>query len=68
MSEPTDRIDSARLFIALAVPEEVKDRLGMVQKELSEQLHANEIRWVRPELIHLTLKFLGNVVVGQLLN
>jgi RNA 2',3'-cyclic 3'-phosphodiesterase len=49
-----------RLFVALELPEEVRDALAGVQDEL-RRAGAERLRWVRPEGIHLTLKFLGNV-------
>src|SRR5690242_14727041 len=66
MSESADEVQSARLFIAVAVPAAVQAGLGIAQKELNQQLRGNEIRWVRPEQIHLTLKFLGNVALEQI--
>ncbi len=51
--------DQLRLFVAIELPGEVRDTLGRLQHEL--QLRGLEqLRWVRPEGIHLTLKFLGD--------
>ena len=48
-----------RSFIAFELPAAVISRLDSVQQELKAlQLKA---RWVRPQNIHLTLKFLGNI-------
>lgn len=49
-----------RLFIACELPHEVLNALGQVQDDL-ERAGAEQLRWVRPEGIHLTLKFLGEV-------
>ncbi len=49
----------ARLFLAINLPAEVKKHLAHIQEELA-RLGA-DVRWVRPEGIHLTLKFLGEV-------
>jgi 2'-5' RNA ligase len=48
-----------RLFVALDLPEAVRDRL----RDLITQLKAAcpEARWVKPEGIHVTLKFIGHV-------
>jgi 2'-5' RNA ligase len=54
-----------RLFIALSVPEEVKDQLRRAQSELRARLQNDPVRWTRPEQIHLTLKFLGEVAVER---
>lgn len=53
------------MFIALAVPEAVKERLRDVQRELRAQLPEDAVRWTRIGQIHLTLKFLGNVEVRR---
>ena len=48
-----------RTFIALELPPAVKTFLQEVQQELKRlKIRA---RWVRPESIHLTLKFLGDI-------
>ncbi len=52
--------NTLRLFIAVELPEEVLRRLGEVLAGLRQQ-RLPGIRWVRPEGIHLTLKFLGGV-------
>lgn len=48
-----------RCFIAIEVAEKVKTALAELQKEL-KGCNA-DIRWIKPENIHLTLKFLSNV-------
>jgi 2'-5' RNA ligase len=55
-----DESKGLRLFVALELPEDVRQVLGDVQ-ELLRNAGAARLRWVRPEGIHLTLKFLGNV-------
>jgi len=47
-----------RLFIAIDLPEHIKDYLEFVKKEFSRYLLA---KWVKRENIHLTMKFLGEV-------
>ncbi|MGD0766223.1 MAG: RNA 2',3'-cyclic phosphodiesterase [Dehalococcoidia bacterium] len=49
-----------RLFVACELPPAVKEELAQLQGELRAQ-GAGRLRWVRPEGIHLTLKFLGGV-------
>lgn len=46
----------ARLFVALDLPEEIRDELADWQREA---LTAEELRPARPETLHMTLAFLG---------
>ncbi len=49
-----------RLFVAIGLPEAVKDRIEQVQRELQQVIAGKDIRWTKREQFHLTLKFLGN--------
>ncbi len=55
-----------RTFIAIDLPENVKQYLAAVSKELDRQMPNRAVRWVRPELMHLTLRFLGDTAVSQI--
>jgi len=57
--------DHLRLFIALAIPAEVKGELGKAQAELRRHAATPSVRWVRSGQFHLTLRFLGNVAAGR---
>jgi len=48
-----------RTFIAIEVSEEIKKMLGQIETHL--KYAGADVKWVRPEIVHLTLKFLGNV-------
>jgi len=50
-----------RAFIAINLPPTVRARLAQLERELEVAFVAGAARWVRPEQIHLTLKFLGDV-------
>ncbi len=55
-----------RAFIAIDLPESIKLALREQQSRFRESCSAqsrrgDEIRWTRPEGIHLTLKFLGHI-------
>jgi 2'-5' RNA ligase len=56
---------SLRLFVACELPQPARDALALIQNELRAK-GAAPLRWVRPEGIHLTLKFLGSVPLSQL--
>jgi 2'-5' RNA ligase len=47
-----------RLFIAIDLPETVKQRLHDLQTQLRQ--HTQAVRWTDPHGTHLTLKFLGS--------
>ena len=49
-----------RLFVAIAIPERVRNEMAAVQREL-KPLALGDVRWTNAEQLHLTLKFLGNV-------
>jgi len=46
-----------RLFVAVAIPEEIRAALAEAAQELRPA--APGARWVRPESVHLTVKFIG---------
>jgi RNA 2',3'-cyclic 3'-phosphodiesterase len=48
-----------RSFIAIELPQGIMASLKTVQDEMKSK--AFKVKWVRPENIHLTLKFLGNI-------
>lgn len=60
---PTDR-EQIRSFIAIELPQEIKDGLASWQTELKLAGYTF-IKWVAPEGIHLTLKFLGNIAMSK---
>jgi 2'-5' RNA ligase len=49
----------SRLFVALKIPDEVKSNLLNVCSKLSDS--SDLLKWEKPEKIHLTLKFIGEV-------
>ncbi|MBU0503102.1 MAG: RNA 2',3'-cyclic phosphodiesterase [Candidatus Omnitrophota bacterium] len=48
-----------RAFIAIELPKEIKEFLSDIQKRLTPA--GADVRWVKPDNIHLTLKFLGEI-------
>jgi len=55
-----------RTFIAIELDEAMREALAAVQDELQAAAPPRSVRWVRPEGIHLTLKFLGDTPVARL--
>lgn len=55
-----------RLFVAVPLPESVKDVLEETGKLLGRGLPRGAVRWLRPAQMHLTLFFLGETAVFQL--
>lgn len=50
-----------RSFVAVELDAEVKNRLAEIQRQLRSATPSGAVRWVQPESIHVTLKFLGDV-------
>jgi len=57
---------SLRLFVAVELPDDLKRALEEAIAILKRAGADEGVRWVRPEGIHLTLKFLGDVDAGQI--
>ena len=55
-----------RLFVAIELPADVLAALNDLQHGLQRDPSLARLRWVRPEGIHLTLKFLGSVPAERL--
>jgi len=53
-----------RLFIAINIPKKERERIHRSARILREQDYP--VRWVKADLFHLTLKFLGDVRPGSL--
>ncbi|MFN0094438.1 MAG: RNA 2',3'-cyclic phosphodiesterase [Dehalococcoidia bacterium] len=62
MSSSTDTV---RLFVACEVPEDIRNSIGGVIDTLRDR-SGSAVRWIRPDGIHVTLKFLGEVPVKKL--
>jgi RNA 2',3'-cyclic 3'-phosphodiesterase len=55
-----------RAFIAIDLPQEISERLDEVSLDLRKRLENVAVRWVQVGNIHLTLKFLGDVSLGNM--
>ena len=52
-----------RTFIALKLPDPIRNQLAGYQKQIQV---GSTVRWVAPENIHLTLRFIGEINTEQL--
>lgn len=57
---------TVRTFIAIELDAGLKAGLALAQERLHERVPPRSVRWVRPEAIHLTLKFLGDTPIERL--
>jgi RNA 2',3'-cyclic 3'-phosphodiesterase len=58
-----------RLFTAIELPKQVREHLLHVKAEMSSHTEPSAVSWVKPDNLHVTLKFLGEVpdaAVGRL--
>ncbi|MBU4303753.1 MAG: RNA 2',3'-cyclic phosphodiesterase [Candidatus Omnitrophica bacterium] len=55
-----------RLFIAIRLPENIRKEISLLQLRLGKT--ARRVKWVAPENIHLTLKFIGEAQEEQVEN
>lgn len=53
-----------RLFVAINLTEDIKERLGRVVEQLKKR--GDPIKWETTEKLHITLKFLGNTKQNQI--
>ena len=56
---------NVRLFIAIELPATTLARLNEVQHAIQRDSQLARLRWVRPQGIHLTLKFLGETAAAK---
>jgi 2'-5' RNA ligase len=59
-------METVRAFIAVALPDALLRQLAGLQHRLEERVPQRSVRWVRPEGVHLTLKFLGDTPTEKL--
>lgn len=56
-----------RAFIAIPLSSNVQSYLGNLTHSWSEKVPKHCVRWVKPHLMHITLRFLGNIDVDSLM-
>ncbi len=59
-----------RCFIAIEIDEDIRAALGDLQQDLmaNANIRKGDVKWVGPEAMHLTLKFLGEVRDREVVN
>lgn len=55
--------ETFRAFVAIDLPGSLRSSLAAAQQKLKS--YGFRVKWVRPQSIHLTLKFLGNIDEAQ---
>jgi len=58
-------MEQVRSFIAIELPDELKEGLAQIEAQLKLG-KPSSVKWVDPSSIHLTLKFLGNIAVDRI--
>ena len=53
-----------RAFIAIELPGKIVSSIGKIQERMA--VYGFRIRWIRPDNIHLTLKFLGDIETASI--
>ena len=56
--------ERVRSFLAIDLPREIKDGMRRIQERLISRISG--VRWTRPEGIHLTIKFFGDISKGDI--
>jgi len=54
-----------RSFIAIELPEDIRHQIKLIQDKF-KLVDPSSSKWVDPDKIHLTLKFLGNITASQI--
>lgn len=59
-------MEEIRAFVAIELPDDVRHALVETRSGIAEGLRKGSVRWVEPQNIHLTLRFLGNMALEKL--
>ena len=59
-------MEQVRTFIAIELDEKIKAGLTKLQGQLKAKVPQGSVRWVAPQGIHLTFKFLGDVPANRI--
>ena len=59
--------DTWRVFCAIEIPENIRQHIARQAQQLHQALPDVQASWTKPDNIHLTLKFFGNISEQQVL-
>jgi 2'-5' RNA ligase len=59
-------VEEIRAFVAIDLPDDVRQALVKARADIAERFPRDAVRWVKPQNIHLTLRFLGNMAQERL--
>ena len=62
----SSEMKQVRSFVAIELEDELREELARIQESLKRRGIAEQVRWVKPQAIHLTLKFLGDISVDSI--
>ncbi len=57
---------AVRAFFAIALDGELREGAAELARELAARPGGDGVRWIAPENLHLTLRFLGNVAASEI--
>ena len=61
-------MEAIRSFIGIDLSDEVKGRFSDIQAEFKKIHELQSVKYVDPHIIHITLKFLGNITSSEVSN
>ena len=56
-------LERIRAFIAVPVTDEIRTLVGQLEQDLKST--AADVKWVEPQNLHITLKFLGTMGIEE---
>lgn len=57
--------ETIRAFFAIKIPTTMQDTISKISSHLKKEAHLSQIKWVKPENLHLTLRFLKSITKEQ---
>lgn len=57
--------DTLRAFIAVELGDEAASVVRALQRQMADAVPRGAVRWAKPDQLHLTLQFLGNVAADR---